>query len=71
MNRIKIAFRWSKPAVIGTHRINFIGSLDYRNRYNNLTFFDDLLKSIIKNWPDVEFMSSDQLGDIIAEDKRI
>jgi hypothetical protein len=27
-----------------------------------------LLKRIIKTWPDVEFMTSDQLGDLIAGD---
>jgi hypothetical protein len=67
MSRINTAFRWRKPAVISTHRINFIGTLDEKNRSNNLKLFDDLLKHIIKNWPDVEFMTSDQLGDLIAK----
>ncbi len=67
LSRINIAFRWWKPAVISTHRINFIGSMDEKNRRDNLKLFDDLLKRIIKNWPDVEFMTSDQLGDLIAE----
>jgi hypothetical protein len=69
LNRINIAFRWRKPAVISAHRINFIGSLDEKNRSNNLKLFNDLLNSIIKNWPDVEFMTSDQLGDMISEEK--
>jgi hypothetical protein len=67
LNRIKIAFRWRKPAVISCHRINFMGSLDDRNRRDNLKLLYDLLKKIIKNWPDTEFMTSDQLGDLIAE----
>lgn len=67
LNRINIAFRWRKPAVISTHRINFMGSLDEKNRRDNLILFDDLLKRIVKNWPDMEFMTSDQLGDLIAE----
>ncbi len=67
LKRINTAFRWSKPAIISTHRINFIGSLDERNRSENLTLFRDLLERIIKLWPDVEFMSSDQLGDLIAK----
>lgn len=67
MNRINIAFRWMKPAVIGSHRINYMGSLDERNRKDNLKLFKDLLERIIKKWPDVEFMTSDQLGDLIAE----
>ena len=66
LNRIKIAFRWRKPAVISSHRINFVGALDEKNRTDNLILFNDLLKRIIKLWPDVEFMTSDQLGDLIA-----
>jgi hypothetical protein len=66
MRRINIAFRWNKPAVICSHRINFMGALDEKNRNDNLLLFMDLLKRIKKTWPDVEFMTSDQLGDLIA-----
>jgi hypothetical protein len=66
LKRIQIAFRWNKPAVIGSHRINFMGSLDAQNRKKNLHLLDDLLKAIIKQWPDVEFISSDVLGNLIA-----
>ena len=66
LNRINIAFRWHKPAIICTHRINFIGSLVEKNRTENLNLFHELLGRIVKNWPDVEFMTSDQLGDLIA-----
>jgi hypothetical protein len=67
LNRINIAFRWNKPAVISAHRINFIGSLVEKNRTDNLKLLRELLHRITKNWPDVEFMTSDQLGDLIAE----
>jgi hypothetical protein len=66
LNRIKIAFRWNKPAIISSHRINFMGSLVEKNRNDNLKLLDELMKRIIKQWPDVEFMTSDQLGDLIA-----
>lgn len=65
LNRINIAFRCHKPAIISTHRLNFIGSLDATYRDENLKRFQTLLKNIKKHWPDVEFMSSDQLGDLI------
>lgn len=68
LRRIDIAFRWGKPAVISSHRINYIGSLDENNRTINLRLFFDLLKRVIKTWPEVEFMSSDQLGDLISSD---
>ncbi len=69
LSRINIAFRWHKPAVISAHRINFMGSLDERNRSDNLRLLHELLKRIIELWPDVEFMTSDQLGDLIAGER--
>lgn len=66
LKRIERAFRWHKPAIISTHRLNFIGFIDPANRDKNLKLFGSLLKKITQTWPDVEFMSSDQLGDLIA-----
>ena len=65
--RINIAFRWCKPAIIGAHRANFIGYIAKDNRETNLPLFRKLLKEIVKKWPDVEFMTSDQLGDLMME----
>ena len=67
LKRINIAFRWNKPAIISSHRINYMGSLDENNRNQNLRLLDDLLGQIIKQWPDVEFMTSDQLGNLISK----
>ena len=64
IERLKIIFFWGKPAIIGTHRINFAGTLDENNRKNNLKQLSDLLKTILKLWPDVEFISTDQLGEL-------
>lgn len=61
-----MAFRWNKTAIISTHRINFIGLIDNRNREKNLKLFKILLSEIVKRWPDVEFITSEQLGDIIS-----
>lgn len=65
LHRINIAFNWGKAAVISGHRLNFIGSIDFQNRNKNLILFKDLLNKIVNRWPDVEFMSSDQLGDVM------
>jgi hypothetical protein len=67
LKRINIAFRWNKPAVISAHRINFIGSIDPSNTRRTLPLFKSLLSEIVRRWPDVEFMSTDQLGDIIEQ----
>ena len=70
MHRIELAFRWGKAAVICAHRLNFIGSIDSKNTDMNLPMFQELLHRIVNQWPDVEFMSSDQLGDIISTSYR-
>ncbi|PHN01489.1 hypothetical protein [Flavilitoribacter nigricans] len=62
MKRISIAFKWKKPAIIGSHRLNYTGSLDPKNRDTNLRGLRSLLDEIVKLWPSVEFYSSDQLG---------
>ena len=67
LNRIEIAFRYGKAANICTHRLNFIGSIDKSNTDRTLPEFKRLLQDITKRWPDVEFITSDQLGDIIKE----
>lgn len=65
---IKLAFRYKKPAVISTHRVNYIGALYPKNRDNGLTQLKLLLKNILKNWPDVYFMTTAELGDLIEHD---
>ncbi|MDN3658895.1 hypothetical protein QWZ08_24845 [Ferruginibacter paludis] len=65
LQEIDIAFKWGKPAVISTHRANFIGSLHIDNRTQSLRLFKELLANILKRWPEAEFMSSDQLGSLI------
>ena len=67
LNDINIAFRWHKPAVISSHRVNYIGALDCSNRDNSLNQLKILLQTIVKKWPDVEFMTSDSLGKLIAK----
>ena len=67
--RIQTAFAWHKPAIISTHRLNFIGYLNPSNRERNLNHLKRLLLAITTRWPDVEFISSDQLVDMISEYK--
>lgn len=66
LRKIDIAFSWHKPAIVCSHRLNYMGSVDERNRTTNLKLLHNLLNRIIRYWPDVEFMPSDKLGDIIS-----
>ena len=59
---ISIAFTWKKAVIICVHRVNFIGSIFEENRGNNLQKFESLLASILKKFPDIEFMTSIELG---------
>jgi hypothetical protein len=65
LNDIEIAFRWNDPAIIGTHRVNFIGVHDTSNRDIGLMELKRLLTTIKKIWLDVEFMTTDELGSLI------
>ena len=69
LKSIERAFRWGKPATISTHRINYIGSIEEENRTDNLKLLDKLLASIVKRWPQVEFMTSSELGELISKTK--
>ncbi len=65
LHHIQQAFRWGKAANICSHRINYIGSIDKTNTDNTLPQLKTLLHTIVKTWPDCEFITSDQLGHII------
>jgi hypothetical protein len=65
MKEIEIAFRWKKPAVISTHRVNYIGGISLKNRDKGLNELKRLLSAIVKKWPEIEFMSSFELGELI------
>lgn len=64
LKRIEIAFLMKKPAIISAHRLNFIGAINKNNRENNLIQFKTLLSTIVKKYPNIEFVSTDQLGDV-------
>ena len=68
LNQIQNAFLWNQPAIISTHRLNFIGGLDENNRTQNLILFEGILKDVLKKWPHVEFMTSDKLGQLIKSE---
>ena len=59
------AFRFHKPAVIGSHRYNYIGSIDPDGRDRSLRALASLLKAVRERWPEVCFLSSPELGAMI------
>lgn len=69
MKQIETAFRWNKPAIISSHRVNFCGHIEEANREKGLKSLKSLLDNIVAKWPNVEFMSADELGECV-ENKR-
>lgn len=70
IQQIDRAFKLKKPAIISSHRVNFIGSIFEENRTKNLKLLDELLKQVLKRWQNVEFMHSAQLGEFIKQDTK-
>ncbi len=67
ISRMKIAFKWGLPSIISSHRVNYIGGIEEKNRIVNLERLLRLIKSIINIWPDVEFISTGQLVKLVLD----
>ena len=59
------AFAMKKPAVIVSHRVNYSGNIFTQNRDKTLVLLKQLISTALKKWPDIEFITSVQLGHII------
>jgi len=66
--QISAAFKMKKPAIVCSHRVNYVGFIDETNRDINLKMFKNLLKEINKKWPDVIYLNSVDLGHLIMND---
>ena len=69
INEIASAFFWGKPAIIESHRVNYIGAIDSIARSTSLLLLDQLLAELINRWPSIEFMNSVELGRLISNEK--
>jgi hypothetical protein len=70
LSEIDTAFRWGKPAVISSHRINFTSRIDKSHRDKCLNQFDILISRITKKYPEVEFLNSSQLADLMLNSNK-
>lgn len=59
---IEQAFKLRQPAIISNHRACFTGRIDDNNRRKGLFELDLLFSRIVKKWPDVEFISINELN---------
>ena len=64
-SQINRAFYLKTPAIVSSHRVNFMGSIVESNRKRGLAQLDQLLSAVQARWPDVNFLSSAELGYMI------
>ena len=67
IKQIEAAFRWYRPAIISSHRVNFCGHIDSENRRIGLSSLSELLTQILRRWPEVGFLAAHELAGLIAE----
>lgn len=65
IKQIEAAFRWNRPAIISSHRVNFCGHIDPGNCKVGLESLRGLLERIVSKWSDAEFVSLGELGGVI------
>lgn len=61
LQQIEAAFRWHKPAIISSHRVNFGGFINEDNRTFGLSQLKTLLTTVVRRWPTVRFIGADEL----------
>lgn len=65
LSQVSDAFKKKKPCIISTHRVNYCGGLDITNRDRSLRQLKTLLCAIVRKYPDVEFMPSTSLFQLM------
>jgi len=67
---IDASFKRGKPAIINSHRLNYIGSINPENSRKNLEGLKNLLNRVVSTHPDVEFITTPELLKIIKTRRR-
>lgn len=65
LKQIENSFKNKRPAILDTHRVNYSGTLNSKNRENGLQQLDELLHRMLKKWPDIQFTNSEKLAERI------
>lgn len=63
IRQIQQSFKFGRPAIISSHRVNYVSGMSRKHRDSSLKMLDALLEGVRNRWPDVEFISSDELLD--------
>ncbi|QUC68209.1 hypothetical protein [Aristaeella hokkaidonensis] len=68
ISQIEYAFSHNYPAIISSHRCNYIDRINPGNRTRSLKALEKIMEYIIKKYPDIVFMTSDELGEYLNYD---
>jgi hypothetical protein len=69
LRMISRAFKAGNPAIVCTHRANYVSTVSSKNRDRALRQLQALLSGCLKQWPDIEFISSTGLQAALANQK--
>lgn len=64
-SQIQSLFEKGRPAIVSTHRVNYVGSISESNSKKSLIQLDKLLRAINKAYPNVVYMSTAQLEETL------
>lgn len=66
---IKRAIDLRQPAIVCSHRVNYVGGMSVQNRESSLECLNRLLKKVLDAYPTISFLSSDELGKLILSER--
>lgn len=70
LSTMEHVYMWNKPAVVATHRVNFSGQFSEKNRKSGLTALKMFISKAQERWPELEFMHSTELVNVILKGKQ-
>ncbi len=66
LSEVDEAFSCHTPAIVSSHRVNYVAGMSTGHRDRNLGMLRALLTGVLARWPDVLFVSSHELAQAMA-----
>ena len=66
---IRRAINNHQPAIVCSHRVNYVGGICTQNREFSLECLRQLLTLVLEQYPSIGFLTSDELGEMILSQK--
>lgn len=69
LENVEFAFTNGKPAIINSHRVNYIGAINEENAKKSRAELRNLLHILIAKYPEIEFVSANELFHIVESER--